>query len=43
MLGFCYRNGIGTDINEQKAVELYQKAANLGSSAAQHNLAIMYK
>jgi TPR repeat protein len=29
-LGYCYNNGIGTDINEQKAFELYQKAADLG-------------
>ncbi|RIA89788.1 hypothetical protein C1645_824310 [Glomus cerebriforme] len=30
MLGYCYNNGIGTSIDKQKAVELYQKAANLG-------------
>ncbi|CAB4438351.1 unnamed protein product [Rhizophagus irregularis] len=29
-LGYCYSNGIGTNIDKQKAFELYQKAANLG-------------
>jgi len=42
MLGYFYNYGIGTSIDEQKAVELYQKAASLGNSVAQHNLANMY-
>src|SRR5438034_1190233 len=29
-LGYCCRNGIGTSVDKQKAVELYQKAADLG-------------
>ena len=43
MLGYCYDVGIGTNVDKQKAVKLYQKAANLGDSTAQYNLANMYK
>ena len=43
MLGYCYENGIRTNIDKQKAVELYQRSANLGNIVAQYNLAIMYK
>ncbi|RIA89585.1 hypothetical protein C1645_771983, partial [Glomus cerebriforme] len=43
MLGYCCDFGIGIDINKQKAVELYKKAANLGSKVAQYNLGIMYE
>ncbi|GBB93966.1 hypothetical protein RclHR1_22650001 [Rhizophagus clarus] len=28
-LGICYQNGIGTDIDNKKAFELFQKAAKL--------------
>ena len=39
MLGRWYKS-----LNhDQKAFEFYQKAANLGNSVAQHNLACMYK
>ncbi|GES88019.1 kinase-like domain-containing protein [Rhizophagus clarus] len=31
-LGYCYENGIGTDIDKKKAFELCQKAADLGNS-----------
>ncbi|GBC21976.2 kinase-like domain-containing protein [Rhizophagus irregularis DAOM 181602=DAOM 197198] len=43
MLGNCYCNGIGISIDRKKAVELYQKAANLGNKIRQYNLAIMYE
>jgi uncharacterized protein len=43
MLGYCYQHGIGTSVNKQKAFELYEKAADLGHSVAQFNLALMYK
>jgi TPR repeat protein len=42
-LGCCYDFGIGTSINKQKAVKLYQKAANLEHSLAQYKLANMCK
>jgi TPR repeat protein len=43
LLGYCYNNGIGTDVDTQKAFELYQEAANLGNKVAQYNLANMYQ
>jgi TPR repeat protein len=42
-LGWCYYKGIGTDVDKQKAFELYQKAANLGNDTAQYNIANMYE
>ncbi|GBB84158.1 hypothetical protein RclHR1_01080014 [Rhizophagus clarus] len=41
-LGYCYEKGIGTDINEQKAFELYQKSADLGNSIGIKNLGQCY-
>ena len=43
MLGYYYSYGIGTNVNNQKAFELYQKAANLGNSIAQCKIASIYK
>ena len=43
MLGYCYSEGVGTDVNKEKAFELYQKAANLGNDVAQYNLALVYE
>ncbi len=43
MLGYCYSNGIGTNIDKQKAFELYEKAANLGNETAQYNLGVLYE
>ncbi|RIA89714.1 hypothetical protein C1645_185166 [Glomus cerebriforme] len=42
-LGYCYYNGIGTNVNRQKACELFQKAAVLGNIIAQYNIALMYE
>src|SRR5581483_4166746 len=41
-LGYCYANEIGTDINKQKAFELYQKAADLGNASGINNLGNCY-
>ena len=41
MLGLCYEFGIGTNVDKQKAIEFYTKAANLGNSMARYNLTIM--
>jgi len=32
-LGVCFRNGTGCDKNEKKAMELYQKAADMGDAS----------
>ncbi|GES99885.1 kinase-like domain-containing protein [Rhizophagus clarus] len=40
---YCYYNGIGTNVNKQKAIELYQKAAYLGDMYAQFNPLIYEK
>jgi TPR repeat protein len=42
-LGFCYEKGIGTNIDEQKAFELYQKAANLEYARGIYNLGYCYE
>ncbi|KAG9298142.1 hypothetical protein G9A89_002579 [Geosiphon pyriformis] len=39
---YCYQNGEGTTKNEEKAIELYSKAAKAGHSDAQLNLAHCY-
>lgn len=38
-LGVCFKNGIGTDRNEDKAVKLFKEAADLGYAEAQFNYA----
>ncbi|GBC05704.1 hypothetical protein RclHR1_06390004 [Rhizophagus clarus] len=43
LLGVFNYLGIGTDVDKEKAVELYRKAACLGHSVAQYNLACLYK
>lgn len=40
-LAYMYENGIGVAKNEAKALELYQKSADQGHSAAQNNLDAM--
>ncbi|RIA84526.1 hypothetical protein C1645_412851 [Glomus cerebriforme] len=42
LLGYFNYHGIETDDNKQKALELYQKATNLGNDLAQFKLAKMY-
>ena len=41
-LGFMYGKGQGVEQNWQKAVEMYQKAAEKGNAQAQYNIANCY-
>ncbi|GBC20603.2 kinase-like domain-containing protein [Rhizophagus irregularis DAOM 181602=DAOM 197198] len=42
LLGYFYCYGIENEVNEQRAIELYQKAANLENRVAQFNLVNEY-
>ena len=42
-LGACYETGQGCDQNDTKAVEWYEKSANLGFSLAMFNVGNCYK
>jgi TPR repeat protein len=42
LLGYFYYYGIETEVNEQRAIELYQEAAELENIVAQFNLANEY-
>lgn len=42
-IGAMYNNGRGVNQNYQKAVELYQKGADLGDAGACYNLGHMYQ
>ncbi|RIA87771.1 hypothetical protein C1645_695738, partial [Glomus cerebriforme] len=41
-LGYCNRNGIGTDKDKTKAIEWYLKSAENGYAIAQYNLGYYY-
>src|ERR1051326_3012614 len=43
LLGEFNQLGIGTDVNNQKALELFQKAANLGYALGMNNLGYCYQ
>ena len=42
-LGHCYKKGFGTEINNEKAFNLYMLAAKKGNNKAQKSLAILYE
>ena len=42
MLGWCYRNGYGTDQDDNKGVEFYTKSAEQGNSLAMISLGACY-
>lgn len=43
MLGLAYKVGAGVEPDGVKAVELLQKAVELGDALAAHNLALLYQ
>ena len=43
MLGFCYRMGIGVEVDAAEAVQWYRKAAEQGESVAQFKLGDHYR
>ncbi len=43
MLGLAYKAGAGVESDGIKAVELLQKAVELGDGLAAHNLALLYQ
>lgn len=42
ILGDCYSNGYGVEMDEKKGAKLYQKAAKLGDAVAQCNIGLCY-
>ena len=42
-LGNCYFFGVGTDTNKEKAIGIYEPAAERGNKRAQYNLSLLYK
>ena len=42
-LAHCYRNGLGTDADDDKAFELYTKSAEQGNSRAMNGLGLCYE
>jgi len=43
LLGYCYQNGIGVEKDLSKAVELYQRAVDMGEVHAMTNLGYCYR
>lgn len=41
-LGYCYDEGVGTEIDKQKALSCYKRAAENGDVAAYTNMALYY-
>ena len=42
-LGHCHEKGIGTEIINEKAFDLYMQSAEKGNNKAQRSLAILYE
>ena len=43
MLGLAYQRGAGVEVDSEKALELLQKAVEMGDAIAAHNLALLYQ
>ncbi len=43
MLGVAYQKGAGVEVNAEKALELLEKAVDMGDSIAAYNLGLLYQ
>jgi uncharacterized protein len=43
MLGIAYQQGAGVEVDVEKAVELLEKAVDMGDPVAAHNLGVLYQ
>lgn len=41
-LAYCYSNGLGVEVDNDKAVEWYRRSAEQGNSSSQNNLGVCY-
>jgi len=41
-LAYCYSNGLGVEIDNEKAAEWYRRSAEQGNSSSQNNLGVCY-
>ena len=41
-LGYCYINGLGCDVDIEKAISLLEEAANMGNADSQYMLGLLY-
>ncbi len=42
MLGLAYQKGAGVEIDSEKAIELFEKAIEMGDAVAAHHLGLLY-
>lgn len=43
MLGIAYQRGAGVDVDAEKAIELLEKAVDMGDGVAAYNLGLLYQ
>ena len=43
LLGIAYQRGAGVEIDAEKAIELLEKAVDMGDSIAAYNLGVLYQ
>lgn len=41
-LAYCYSNGLGVEVDNDKAIEWYRRSAEQGNSSSQNNLGVCY-
>jgi uncharacterized protein len=43
MLGIAYQKGAGVEVDSEKAIELLEKAVDMGDAVAAYNLGVLYQ